>query len=105
MKCNNCGKEMRQDNMIFVQIGHTEVVHKECLDEWVSKSSSRTVKVMKERVAEHLKNNMPMGKAFVGDGDYECNYCGAIYEDVDAENRPVFCPTCGCLLKWEEEQD
>ncbi len=61
--------------------------------------------MMKQRIVEHLENHMPMARAIVGDGDYTCDYCDSVYLDNDIEDRPVFCPTCGCLLKWGDNKE
>lgn len=57
-------------------------------------------KIVKLRIDEHIKKNMPIAKVHVSDDDFECGYCGTAYADVEPKDRPNFCPECGALLDW-----
>ena len=66
--------------------------------------------VVKERVDKYLSRCGENGDEFIArgytdDGDYECGYCGTVFADVEPEDRPNFCPECGVLLDWTQEEE
>ena len=62
-------------------------------------------KIIRQRINEHIVRGLPIARVTTGDGDYECNYCGTAFAEVDPEARPNFCPECGVLLDWTQEVD
>lgn len=61
-------------------------------------------KVIRQRINDHIKRNLPITQVLEDAGDMCCGWCGVLFLD-DESYKPNFCPECGCLLDWTKKED
>ena len=68
-------------------------------------------KVVKERIDKYLSRCGENGDEFISvvtvdrNSIAKCGWCGIILADVRLSYRPNFCPECGVLLDWAQEDE